>query len=258
MMPNLPTPPATINLTKIGAADRLFDQPQALVTDFAFNAATVAVFDDMVDRSVPYYQEIQRMACELAAEFSTGGGAIYDLGCSTGTTLAALDRLVEPGIPFVGVDNSAEMLETAREKLGGAAAVRRVDLVNADLQGPFAIEDASVVMMVLALMFVRPLHRERLMKRIYDGLRREGCLILVEKITIGDTLLNRLFIKNYYDYKRRHGYSEMEISQKREALENVLIPYRFEENATLLREVGFRQVDQFFRWYNFAGIVAVK
>ena len=246
------------DLKKKGGSDKLFDEPRDLITDFAFNADTVAVFDDMVDRSVPYYQEIQRMACELAADFSTNGGTVYDLGCSTATTLTALDRIVDPSVPFIGVDNSADMLDVARQKFRETGSVRKVGFINADLQGPFAVEDASVVMMLLSLMFVRPLHRHKLMKRIYDGMRPEGALILVEKITIGDTLLNRLFIKNYYDYKRRHGYSEMEIAQKREALENVLIPYRFEENVELLREIGFRQVDQFFRWYNFSGIVAVK
>jgi len=118
--------------------------------------------------------------------------------------------------------------------------------------------NASVVLLVLTLQFVRPLYRDKLVRRIADAVPENGALILVEKLTSSHTLLNRLFIKYYYDYKKRNGYSEVEIAQKREALENVLIPYRPEENAEMLMEAGFRHCEEFFRWYNFCGIVAVK
>jgi tRNA (cmo5U34)-methyltransferase len=118
--------------------------------------------------------------------------------------------------------------------------------------------DASVVLLVLTLQFVRPLNRDRLLDDIYRGLRPGGCLILVEKV-LGETpLFNRLFIKHYYELKRRNGYSELEIAQKREALENVLVPYRLEENRDLLVRHGFQSIDVFFKWYNFSGLIAVK
>lgn len=243
---------------KSGATDKLFDEPRDFIVDFQFDEKTVAVFDDMVDRSVPFYREIQRLVCELAADFAAPGSNVYDLGCSTGTTLAMLDSMIEPGARLVGVDNSDDMLGVARKKIDGRETKRSVKLIKADLQTNFAIDGASVVIMLLSLMFIRPLERTKLMKRIFDGITENGCLILVEKITLPDTLLNRLFIKNYYEYKRRQGYSEMEISQKREALENVLIPFRYEENISLLKEAGFRQIDEFYRWYNFSGVVAVK
>jgi tRNA (cmo5U34)-methyltransferase len=130
--------------------------------------------------------------------------------------------------------------------------------VAADVHQGLAIENASVVTMLLTLQFVRPLHRERVMRRIYEGLEPNGCLLLVEKLTGASTVLNRLFINHYYEFKRRNGYSETEIAQKREALENVLIPYRLEENVQLLEDTGFSAVECFFRWYNFCGIIAVK
>jgi tRNA (cmo5U34)-methyltransferase len=120
------------------------------------------------------------------------------------------------------------------------------------------IENASVVSMVLTLQFVRPLQRERLVQDVYKGLNDNGCLLLCEKVLGEDSLFNRLFIKYYYDYKRRMGYSELEITQKREALENVLIPYKLQENNELLLRTGFRHVETFFKWYNFCGMVAVK
>jgi tRNA (cmo5U34)-methyltransferase len=112
--------------------------------------------------------------------------------------------------------------------------------------------------MLLTLQFVRPLYRDKLIADIYRGMNENGALIIVEKVLGEDSLFNRLFIKYYYDMKRRNGYSEIEITQKREALENVLIPYKLLENREMLLREGFRYVDVFFKWYNFCGIVAVK
>ena len=238
--------------------DRLFADPAARPADFAFDAGTVRVFDDMVSRSVPFYGEIQRMTAELAAEFAQPDTALYDLGCSTGTTMLQLERWVDPSVRFVGWDNSPEMVGRARARLDAEPSRRRRDVELVDLHRPFALEGASVAVMLFTLQFVRPLHRERVVRTVADGLAPQGALILAEKVTEDDTMFNRLFIERYYDMKRRHGYSEMEIAQKREALENVLIPYRVEENRDLLLSCGFTRFQEFFRWYNFAGMVAVK
>jgi len=238
--------------------DRIFAESTPRVDDFVFDGRTARVFDDMLNRSVPLYGEIQRMVCELATDFAVPDTNLYDLGCSTGTTLEALSGAVDPKVRFVGVDSSADMLEKARLKLASVDPSRSVDLVCQDLHELESIENASVVILTLTLQFVRPLHRERLVRALAAGTREQGCLILVEKLTESDTLFNRLFIKYYYDMKRRHGYSDLEIAQKREALENVLIPYRPEENEKLLLEAGYRRVQPFFRWYNFAGVIAVK
>jgi tRNA (cmo5U34)-methyltransferase len=114
------------------------------------------------------------------------------------------------------------------------------------------------VLLVLTLQFVRPLWRDRLIRRIAQGMAENGCLILVEKVLGENSTFNRLFIKHYYEMKKRNGYSDLEIAQKREALENVLIPYRLEENKELLRGQGFQHVDVFFKWYNFCGLLAMK
>lgn len=238
--------------------DRLYGDRRELVTDFRFDRETAAVFDDMVGRSVPFYGEIQRMVGEIAADFAAPGTNLYDLGCATGTTLAALDPVVDPSVRFVGVDNAAEMLEKARRKLAQLGSRRVFDLVEADLHRFHAIEDASVVTLILTLQFVRPLYRRSALESICRSLRPGGCLILVEKLTFSDSTINRLFIRHYYDFKRRNGYSDIEIAQKREALENVLIPYRFDENRQMLLDVGFREVEEFFRWYNFCGLLATK
>ena len=120
------------------------------------------------------------------------------------------------------------------------------------------LDNASVVLLILTLQFVRPLYREDLISRIHEGLDPNGCLILVEKVLGENSTFNRLFIKHYYEMKKRNGYSELEIAQKREALENVLIPYRLEEDRELLRRVGFEHIEVFFKWYNFCGMIACK
>lgn len=248
----------TVESASPAPKDDIFATVQPLVSDFAFDKNTASVFDDMLGRSVPFYGEIQRMVCEIAADFAAEQTSLYDLGCSTGTTLQALDHLVKPDVRFIGIDNSEDMLAKARQKLAASESGRRCELHCMDLHEGPAIENASVVMMILTLPFIRPLHRERVVRRIAQGLNEDGCLIIVEKLTTTNTLLNRLFIKYYYDLKRRNGYSDIEIAQKREALENVMIPYRLEENRELLLGCGFRHVEEFFRWYNFAAMVAVK
>jgi tRNA (cmo5U34)-methyltransferase len=96
------------------------------------------------------------------------------------------------------------------------------------------------------------------MRRIHAAMNDNGCVLVVEKVLGDGSLFNRLFIERYYAYKRRRGYTELEIAQKREALENVLVPYRLRENRELFLNAGFREVEVFFKWYNFAGFVAVK
>lgn len=238
--------------------DRVFETDKK-VADFSFNQEVAAVFDDMVSRSVPYYDEMQRMSVELVKDFAVDDSKIYDIGCATGTTMALIDRHIgDVKATLVGIDNSKEMLKQAKEKLDTLGLHHPYELQCADIHKQMNVENASVVAMLLTLQFARPLYRERIVQNIYQGIRENGCLLLIEKITSEDTMLNRLFIDHYYDFKRRNGYSEMEISKKREALENVLIPYRLDENVELLKMCGFRHVEVFFRWYNFCGLIASK
>jgi len=236
--------------------DRLFQSPAN--GDFRFDGDTAAVFDDMIARSIPQYDEIQRMIGEIAADFARPQTNLFDLGCATGTSLVQLDPVIDPAVRFVGVDSSPDMLDKARQKLERCPSGRECDFVVADLHQSQVVENASVVVMNLTLQFIRPLYRERVIRNVYQELNEQGCLILVEKLTLGDSLFNRLFIRYYYNLKKRQGYSESEIAHKREALENVLIPYRPEENHELLTAAGFRHVEEFFRWYNFSGLIAVK
>jgi tRNA (cmo5U34)-methyltransferase len=239
------------------ARDELF-KGKRQAKDFDFGEDTAKVFDDMLGRSIPFYSEIQRMIGEMAADFAVPGTNLYDLGCSTCTTFLQIDPLVARGVKFIGIDYSESMIMKAKEKLAGGAITHPYEVSCSDLNNGISIENASVVIMNLVLQFVRPLRRTRVINEIASGINNDGCLILVEKVLSADSLINRLFIKYYYELKKRNGYSEMEIAQKREALENVLIPYHYFENRDMLVECGFRHCEMFFRWYNFCGMIAVK
>lgn len=238
--------------------DEVFKETFTKPSDFEFSGKVAKVFDDMVNRSVPFYEEIQRMIGDLAATHYQKHSIIYDLGCSTGTTLLQIHQAISGNVKMIGIDDSLDMLDKCKIKLKDAGITNTIDLQVEDLNNGIDIEDASVVVLCLTLQFVRPINREKIIKKIFTGLKKNGVLIIVEKILAEDSSFNRDFIEYYYEMKRRHHYSEMEISQKREALENVLIPYKLSENITLLRDAGFSHVEVFFKWYNFAGFIAKK
>lgn len=233
--------------------DEVFKENFTKPSDFKFSSKVAGVFDDMVTRSVPYYEEMQRMIGELVADHYQDNTTIFDLGCSTGATLIHMNESVPSHIQFTGIDDSPDMLEKCGQKLKELGFERPVKLEVADLNVCVNIENASVVVLCLTLQFVRPINREKLLKIIYNGIVPGGAVIVIEKILAEDSTFNRDFIKYYYDMKRRHHYSEMEISQKREALENVLIPYKLSENIIMLREAGFTQCEVFLNGIIFPG-----
>lgn len=242
------------------ARDILFQQESA-ARDFTFDTKVAEVFDDMVGRSVPYYAEVQRMLSELTLQFiPSQDGRICDLGCSTGTTIDLI--LSNPSCPASahawGIDNAPAMLDQAREKLATHLRAHRVTLVKADLDGDLQLPSVNVVLMNWTLQFVRPIHREALLRRIHASLRPGGALLLAEKVLVEDSLLNRMYIELYYRYKAKQGYTAEEIQRKRESLENVLVPYRVDENVELLKRCGFDAVDTCFRWFNWAAFVAIR
>jgi tRNA (cmo5U34)-methyltransferase len=241
--------------------DRLFHDTTARASDFRFDAGVAEVFDDMLARSVPFYLEQQCMIKELGRKFWLEGTNVYDLGCSTATTLINLGREVPGPGRLIGYDNSEPMLAQAKRKIEEHGLAERIEVRLGDLNGELAslsLENASVVTMCWTLQFIRPLRRDNVIKWIYGGLCEDGVLIVTEKILTNSSHMNRFFIDFYYDFKRRNGYSESEILRKREALENVLIPYRIDENHEMFRRNGFEIAETFFQWYNFTGFLCVK
>jgi len=212
----------------------------------------------MLQRSVPMYQECQDLAVHWCAKYAKPSTSVYDLGCSTGKLLLKLaEELENPqNIKLIGLDNSAAMLKKAKETLKKSPC--SCAMVEADLNKKLSIENASVVIMNYTLQFVQLDNRSAILKSIYDGLISGGSLILIEKVKSEIPDLNKTFIEFHHQFKEENGYSKLEISQKREALENVLIPWTVEQNSELIKSAGFSTVDLFFKWNNFAGFIALK
>jgi len=240
--------------------DTLFAGTSARASDFEFDTKVAGVFDNMVERSVPFYRELQHMVVELARELAVKGGRVYDLGCATATTLINLhEALQDRAEAYIGYDNSEAMLAKAAAKVKQAGLADRIQLKLGDLMDDrLPLDRAGVVTMCWTLQFIRPPERLVLVRRIQQKMLDGGLFIVIDKILNDNVLTNRLFVKLYYDFKRRNGYSDEEIARKREALENVLIPYRIEENLKLFKEAGFRVAEPFFQWYNFVGFLCVK
>ena len=241
--------------------DQIFLNSEKGTGTFEFNAEVAEVFDDMLERSIPFYSEQQAMIRSLCRNLLVPGTKVYDLGFSTATTLIGLSRELPASARLVGYDNSVPMLKRAKKNVEENHFQERIDLRHGDLNGQLSelsLENAGVVTMCWTLQFVRPLKRDNLIRWIYDALADDGVLIVTEKILTNSGHMNRFFIDLYYEFKRRRGYADAEIVRKREALENVLIPYRLDENVELFRRNGFDLVETFFQWFNFAGFLCVK
>ena len=240
--------------------DQIFLGSEIGVGAFEFNAEVAEVFDDMVQRSIPFYAEQQAMIRGLCRDLWNEGTVIYDLGCSTATTLVGLAGEL-PSARLVGYDSSQPMLDRAKKKVDEHQLQGRIELRRGDLAGQrcdLSLENAGIVTMCWTLQFVQPDKRDALIRWICESLADEGVLIVTEKILPNSDHMSRFFIDSYHEFKRLRGYADVEIARKREALENVLIPYRLEENLELFRRNGFELVETFFQWFNFAGFLCVK
>lgn len=238
--------------------DEIFNRHGAGKAPFEFNAHVVEVFDDMVSRSVPFYKEVLRMSAELAHEFYQEGTQIYDLGCSTGALAWHLgEEFGDTPFTYVGIDNSADMIARAKT---GSARMRGTGFCQFEYADITAVDfsPASVFVSNYTFQFLRPLARQALLRKIYAALKPNGCLILSEKCLEDSADISRVFADRYHALKERNGYSKLEIAEKRDALENVLIPFRVSENIAMLQETGFTPASIFFKCYNFVSLLALK
>ena len=242
--------------------DRVF-ATERLPTAFAFDDQVASVFEDMINRSVPGYSTIISMIGVLAERYCGAGSTIYDLGASLGgASFAVAQQLAHDDYRIIAIDNSEAMTSRLSAKLAalgeiGGKETSRIECRHEDLRDS-KIEDASMVILNFTLQFIEPAAREALMRKIYDGMLPGGLLIISEKIQFPDPALNELFIDLYHRFKETQGYSKLEISQKRAALENVLIPETLAAHRERLNGAGFHSVDTWFQCFNFASMVAFK
>ena len=238
--------------------DNLFARPLVDIKNFVFDQSVAEVFQDMVERSVPGYQTIINHTGELADRFAQANTNCYDLGCSLGaSTLAIRARTESRGITIYAVDNSQAMLEKCATVLASQASTTPTHRVNADICD-IDISNASLVVMNFTLQFVPLEQRAALIRKIYQGLNPGGCLVISEKLHFEAEALNNLLNQLHHQFKREQGYSDLEISQKRDSIENVLLPETLETHIDRLKSCGFSTASPWFQCFNFGSLIAIK
>ena len=238
--------------------DTLFSAPIAKLGDWTFDERVAEVFPDMIQRSVPGYSNIISMIGMLAERFVQPHSRVYDLGCSLGAATLSVRRNIQAeGCQIIAVDNSSAMVERCRRHIDAFRADTPVEVIEADIRA-ITIENASMVVLNFTLQFLEPDERQQLLNTIYQGLKPGGALVLSEKFSFEDHQVGELLFNMHHDFKRANGYSELEISQKRSMLENVMLTDSVETHKQRLHNAGFEHAELWFQCFNFGSLIAVK
>ncbi|MEI7941686.1 MAG: carboxy-S-adenosyl-L-methionine synthase CmoA [Candidatus Riflemargulisbacteria bacterium] len=229
--------------------DDIYSKPMNPLPAFSFNENVAEVFDDMISRSVPCYKETQMLIANAILNFYQEGTTVYDLGCSTGETFKTLSSISDKQINMIGIDYSLPMIEKAKQKCKGLRNIQFLyeDVLNVEYS------NSSVVVLNYLLQFMTITKRVELLIKLKNSLAPKGAVLIFEKIISKEFKDN--FINIHELFKEQQGYSKMEVKQKREALENVLIPLTYEENKKLIKDAGFTKVEKCFQYLNFCGIL---
>ncbi|WP_086932406.1 carboxy-S-adenosyl-L-methionine synthase CmoA [Agarilytica rhodophyticola] len=238
--------------------DTIYSEPLGKVADFVFDKSVVNVFPDMIKRSVPGYSTIVHMIGQFAERYNQSGSKCYDLGCSLGAaTLAMRHRITAADTHIVAVDNSADMVERCRQVIDADSAEVPVELIHDDIL-KVEITNASVCVLNFTLQFIPLKQRQQLLTKIYQGMLPGGILIISEKLKFSNNHHNELMTEFHHYFKKTNGYSDMEIAQKRNAIENVLIPESFDVHRQRLEDIGFKNTELWFQCFNFSSFITFK
>lgn len=238
--------------------DNIYAAPLTQPGLFAFDRNVAKVFPDMIQRSVPGYATIIAMTGLMAGRYAQAGSNIYDLGCSLGASTLAMRRNIKHrGCNIIGVDNSPAMLERCQSILDEDPKGTPTTLSCANLQET-QITEASVVVLNFTLQFIKREERDKVIQRIYNGLLPGGIMLLSEKVSFEDAHLDELNTDLHHEFKRANGYSDLEIAQKRDAIEHVLLPETLKQHKKRISDAGFGSCDVWFQCFNFASLVALK
>ena len=242
-------------MTDKSVKDQVFAKPLSQVKAFEFNEDVARVFRDMISRSVPGYELLLHLIGLYADVFAQQASNIYDLGCSLGEVTQLVAQATSGlDCSIIAVDNSAAMINKCRRRYADTVSI---DWQCKDIQ-EVEIHNASLVILNLTLQFIEQDKRQAMINKIYQGLNPGGVLVLSEKVTFDENLENERMVQLYQAFKKTQGYSDLEISQKRTALENVLVSDRDTVHRQRLDEAGFSEIYQYFRAFNFVSYLAIK
>ncbi|GHC19143.1 carboxy-S-adenosyl-L-methionine synthase CmoA [Aidingimonas halophila] len=238
--------------------DAIFSTPLDRMARFSFDEQVVSCFPDMIRRSVPGYGQILGMLGEIAARHLRHGAHVYDLGCSLGAVgLALAGRLPPDAFRLTAVDLSPAMVKQATHTLAEECPEHDMQVMEGDIRR-LDYRDSGMIVLNFTLQFLPPEERDDVITALFEALEPGGILILSEKVVASDEQDNAWLVERYHDFKRANGYSELEISQKRTALENVLIPDTLNAHHARLSHAGFSRSLTWFQYLNFASIIAFK
>jgi tRNA (cmo5U34)-methyltransferase len=238
--------------------DLIYSSPKAQVKDFTFDAQVVEVFPDMISRSVPGYNTIIDTIGLLSQRFVQENTRVYDLGCSLGAaTLSMRKGIKAPSCKIIAVDNSSAMVDRCKMHINAFKGETPVEVINSNIQD-ITIENASMVVLNFTLQFIDKPERQSLIEKISTGLNPGGLLVISEKISHSDSLIDEHLIDLHHNFKRANGYSELEVAQKRTAIENVMRTDSIEQHTKRLSDAGFSHVSTWFQCFNFISFMAIK
>lgn len=238
--------------------DQIYASPRDMIVDFRFDDQVAAVFPDMIRRSVPGYDSIIPLLGLFAERYTRADTNIYDLGCSLGAATLAMRRYItQPGCHIIAVDNAKAMTQQCQANLAADNAATPVSVQCADIRD-IEFVNASLVVINFTLQFIEPAQRLALLEKIYQGMNPGGALVIADKIVFAETAQQQFEESLHLDFKRANGYSELEISQKRSALENILVPDTLETHLGRARQAGFSEAYPWFQCFNFAALCALK
>ncbi|MEM7671729.1 MAG: carboxy-S-adenosyl-L-methionine synthase CmoA [Verrucomicrobiota bacterium] len=239
-------------------SDKIYYRPLGHIAPFEFDASVVKVFEDMIQRSVPGYGLTLQLMASVTSMIKSDTPTCYDLGCSLGAGMIAIDRgLRGKGGEIVGVDISRPMIDKATELLKRADMHTAWRLVEDDVSA-ISLNDHDLCVMNFTLQFITPELRVGLLEKVYESLNAGGIFVLSEKIEFNDHIVQEFQMEMHHNFKRLNGYSDLEISQKRTALENRLVTETLDAHVSRLKHVGFKGVFPWFQAFNFVSILAVK
>ena len=233
--------------------DNLFNETHQ--GKFTFNEDVANVFDDMLNRSIPFYADSLKLNAKILSQYIKDGDSIYDIGSSTLNFLLYFEQNFKTKANLVGIDNSKSMIKKATSKI--KAYNSKIRLISGDITR-LNLDLSQAIISNYTLQFIHQDKRELVIQKIFNSLNKGGIFLVSEKVISNNTKLNKNLIDIYHSYKQDRGYTQTQIEKKKEALENILVPLSLNENISMLKKVGFKEVEVLFKWANFSTFLAIK
>ena len=221
----------------MGKQDNIFEEGNLSGLPFTFNQEVTDVFENMIERSVPGYKTSLKLITHISKNHYQPETNCYDIGCSLGaSSLAILEGAKDSKI--IAIDNSPSMIQECEKRFQMLDKYKSISLKEEDITKS-KLTNASLVVVNYVIQFLSLKQREALFKKIYNALIPNGVLVLSEKIHYDNRFETERIFKTHHNFKSMNGYSDLEISGKRDSLEGVLITESEKDHILRAEQSGF-------------------